>query len=514
MSMKRLFIILLMAGVLIPAAAHGQDGQNPIRYSTLAQQFSTINTNGDPNASVLPSVAIQNGFGSFLDNPASMGLINMSYFNTGLLSNYAEQSNSYLGNSASFDNSRTQFGNIGLIYSVPTERGSLVVGGGYTLNTQINRTNILNGYNDVSTITDVFKNSSSDYNDIAFEAYAIDYADVEQTTLESIFRIGFAPGEFLGIQQNSEIKQRGSIGEYSIFMATELQRNLFIGAALGVTYGNYSYDRYFLEKDEENLYDGDFIDADQNGDGGTDVADILLQDEFDSEIVGANVRAGLLYKVLPNLNIGASVLLPTRFIVTEEYYSEITTRLDDGRTPFGDSYSGDFSYSVRRPGQLNLGVALEDLNGFTISTSVELIDYRNTDLNLTRDADLEFRDIALLREQEAVFDSLINADYNLVTNFKAGLKYRSGTGFEIRGGFGLLPGKSSSYSANKIVLSGGLGIPLSRELYLDITTQYTGWNDRSILYEYFDSQSGQERTESIDETISQINLMVGFKYRF
>lgn len=512
--MKRLFFILLMAGVFTPAAVVAQDGQNPIRYSSLAQQFSTINTNGDANATTLPSVAVQNGFGSFLDNPASMALIGMSYFNAGLLSNYAEQSNSYLGNSASYDNNNTRFGNIGLIYSVPTSRGSLVVGGGYTVNNHINRTNALSAYNEQSTITDVFKNEASDYNDIAFEAYAIDYADVEQTTLESIFRIGFTPANFPGIRQDAEIKQRGIIGEYSIFMATEVQKNLFIGASLGVTYGDYSYERNFLEEDERELYEDDFIDSNSDGVGDTDIKDIVLKDDFNSEIIGTNIRAGLIYKLLPNVNIGASVLLPTRFIVTEDYYSEITTNLDNGSTPFGDSYSGEFNYSVRRPGQLNLGLALEDINGFTLSTAIEMIDYRNTDIDLTRDNDLEFRDIAALREQEAAFDSVMNADYNLVTNLKAGLKYQSNTGFEIRGGFGLLPGKSSSYSADKIVLSGGLGIPLSREVYLDITTQYTRWSDRSTLYEYFDSQSGQERSESIDETISQINLMVGFKYRF
>jgi hypothetical protein len=512
--MKRLFFILLVVGVFSPATVLAQDGQNPIRYTSLAQQFSTINTNGDANANALPSVAVQNGFGSFLDNPASMALIGMSYFNAGLLSNYAEQSNSYLGNSTSFDNNNTRFGNIGLIYSVPTFVGSLVVGGGYTVNNNINRTNILSGYNDRSTITDVFKNESSDYNDIAFEAYAIDYADVEQTTLESIFRIGFAPGDFPGIQQDAEIKQRGVIGEYSLFMATEVQKNLFIGASLGVTYGDYSYERNFLEKDTENAYNGDFIDADSEGNGGTDVFNIVLEDQFESGIVGANIRAGLLYKLLPNVNIGASVLLPTRFVVTEDYYSEITTNLDDGRTPFGDNYTGEFSYSVRRPGQLNLGLALEDISGFTLSTAVEMIDYRNIDIDLTRDNDLEFGDIIDLREQEAAFDSVMNEDYNLVTNLKAGLKYQSNTGFEIRGGFGLLPGKGSNYSADKIVFSGGLGIPLSREVYLDITTQYTRWNDRSILYEYVDTQSGQERSESIDETISQINFMVGFKYRF
>ncbi len=500
-----------MAGVFTHASLLAQDGQNPILYSNLAQQFIGLTINGDANANILPSVATQNGFGSFIDNPASMALINISYFNTGLLSNFAEQNNNYLGTASTFDNSNTKFGNIGLIYAVPTNQGSLVVGGGYTLNNQINRTNTLNTFNTRSSITDAFKNENSDYNNIAFETYAIDYADVEQTMLESIFRIGFDPGEFLGVQQQAEIKQRSSTGQYSLFMASEIKKNIFVGASLGLVYGTYNYTRNFLESDPSNIYNGDFIETE---DGFTDINDILVKDNFDSEIVGANLSAGILYKLHPKMNIGASVRIPTKLIVTEEYSSSINTTLDNGADPYYDEFNGTYSYSIRNPGQLNIGVALENISGFTVSVSSEFIDYRNTSIDLTRDSDLSFRDVALLREQEAVFDSLISTDYNLVSNLKAGIKYKSKTGFELRGGMGFLPGKSSTYGADKIVLSGGLGIPLSRELYLDITTQYTGWDDRSILYEYIDSQSGQERFESIEETISQINVMVGMKYRF
>tara|TARA_R110000868_G_scaffold304437_7_gene565060 strand:+ start:38691 stop:40193 length:1503 start_codon:yes stop_codon:yes gene_type:complete len=500
-----------MGGIFAPAMVLAQDGQNSMLYSSLAQQFIGFNVNGDANANILPSVATQNGFGSYLDNPASMGLINMSYFNTGLLTNLTEQNNSYLGSSSSYDNLNTKFGNIGLIYAVPTNQGSLVVGGGYTLNNQINRTNTLGVFNTRSSITDAFKNENSDYYNIAFETYAIDYEDVEETSLESIFRIGFAPGEYLGIQQNAEIKQRGSLGEYSIFAAMEIQRNLFVGASLGLVYGTYSYERNFLEWDSEESYNGEFI---PTVDGDTDIYDILVEDRYNSEIVGANINAGILYKIHSNFNLGASIKIPSKMMITEEYNSSISTSLDNEAPSFFDEFDGDYSYSVQNPGQLNLGAAIENIGGFTVSVSSEIIDYRNTSIDLTRDSELSFRDVAFLREQEAVFDSLISSDYKLVNNLKAGLKFKSKTGFELRGGLGFLPGKSTKYSADKIVLSGGFGIPLSRELYMDITTQYTGWNDRSILYGYIDSQTGQERFESIDETITHINVTVGIKYRF
>lgn len=510
-SMKRLLFTLLLGGLFLPTTISAQDGQNSLLYSSISQQLIGGNINGDANASILPSVATQNGYGSFFDNPASMALINMSYFNTGLLSNYAEQSNSYLGSSASFDNSNTQFGNIGLIYSVPADRGSFVVGGGYTLKNQINRTNALSATNTRSSITDVFKDESSDYHGIAFETYAIDYADVEQTILESIFRVGFVPGDFLGIQQSAEIKQRANIGEYSLFMASEVQKNLYIGASFGLIYGTYSYERNFLESDENNLFDTDFIDTES---GGTDIDRILLTDSFDSEIVGANLNLGALYKIHKNVNIGVSYKIPTKLIISEDYTSSITTNLDNESTPFFDSFEGTFDYAIRQPGQLNLGFALEDIAGFTLSVSSETIDYRNTSIDLTRDSDLSFEDVVFLRDQEAVLDSTIFADYQLVTNLKAGLKYKSRTGFELRGGMGILPGKSSTFKADRTVISAGLGLPLSREVYLDLTAQYTSWNDRSILYEYSDPLTGQNQVESIDETISQINVMVGIKYRF
>lgn len=509
--MKRLLFTLLLVGLFAPVSALAQDGQNPVLYSSLAQQFISSNINGDANANIIPSVATQNGFGSYIDNPASMGLINMSYFNIGLAGNFTEYSNTYLGTASSFDNSDTKLGNIGLIYSVPTNQGSLVVGGGYTLNNQITRTNTLGVYNTRSSITDAFKREGNGYNEIAFETYAIDYGDVEETYKESIFRIGFAPGSFPGIRQDAEVLQRGTLGEYSIFLATEIQKNLFIGASIGFTYGNYSYERNFQEWDNRNAYNSDFIPTEE---GDTDIEEILVIDNISTEIVGANLNTGILYKIHPKFNIGASVRIPSKLIITEDFGSSITTSLDNGAPSFYDELTGEFSYSIRNPGRLNIGAALENLNGFTISFASELIDYRNTSVDLTRDSELNFRDVASLREQEAVFDSVISGDYKLVNNLRAGLKYKSKTGFELRGGIGVMPGKSTTYSADKFVLSGGLGIPVSREVYLDLSMQYTGWNDRSILYEYTDSQTGREMFESIDETISQINVMVGIKYRF
>jgi long-subunit fatty acid transport protein len=490
-----------------------QDGVNQLNYSSLAQQIIQTNINGDPQSSILPSVAIDNGYGSFLENPAAMALINDSYFSMGYLVNHGENNSSFNNTSSSIDGKIGEFSNIGLVYSAPTTQGSFVIGGGYTINNSTNRKNLLSSENTITTITDTFKDINSSYHDIAFETYAIDYMDVEQTSLESIFRIGFDEGNFPGIYQDVEITQQSTVGELSIFGAVEFQKNLFFGISLALVSGNYSYSRDFLERDLNNVYNGDFLFQDDNGLNGTDIDAMLLHDEIESEILGSSVRTGLVYEIMPNLNLGISYAFPNKYFFTEDYYSFIRTSFDDTSIS-EDSFEGDFTYEVKRPGQLNFGLALVNIAGFTFSGSVELIDYRNTEVTLTSDPDLSFEDISILRDEENLMAKQINRDYNSVVNVKAGIKYHIDNALELRGGFTSYPGKSNRFSADRNIFSIGLGIPVSRDISIDISSQYSRWNDRSIVYEYFDSEAGQVRNETITEDLTQLNILIGLKFKF
>lgn len=277
--------------------------------------------------------------------------------------------------------------------------------------------------------------------------------------------------------------------------------------------GTHNYTRNFFELDSEDAYNGDFLFADENGQNGTDIHSVLLTDDIDSDVLGTSIRVGGLYKVLPNFNVGVSYAFANKYFITEDYYARIRTTFDDNSTS-EDDFEGDFTYEVRRPAQLNLGIALDDIYGFTFSGSVELIDYSSTELTLTSDADLSFEEISALRDDENVINNQIAIDYNNVTNLKGGIKYLTKNGYELRAGVAYLPGKSNIYDADRSIFSGGIGIPLSTNIYLDVTSQYSRWNDRSIVYEYFDDVAGQVRSESISEDISQLNVLVGFKFRF
>jgi len=93
--MKR--IILLLSGIMLSFTVTAQDGESPVSYKSLAIQMSTLNSNGDASSAATTSVSTFNGYGSFLDNPASMALSKMSFYSIGWLNQSNNQTNNYVG---------------------------------------------------------------------------------------------------------------------------------------------------------------------------------------------------------------------------------------------------------------------------------------------------------------------------------------------------------------------------------------------------------------------------------
>ena len=512
-SPKKLLVILSTITLLITASSTmAQDGYDPMSYSSLSQVFSSQQYLGSANSAILPSVAMENGYASFIDNPAAMSLIKGSYVNVGYMGNRSEFNQSFRGKELLLDSKVDYINNIGVVYKLPTRVGSLVLGGGIHTNSIYNRSLGSRAFNNQSTITDIFKGESSDYRSIAFETYAIDYADEAQTQLESIFRIGFDDG-FPGTYQRSELTQDGRSREFTFFMGTEFKKNLHIGFSLGINEAFHNMSRNILEEDLDNDYDGDFIEQDENGENGTDIYSIQLSDELRSDVLGFEARIGAVYQLGQYLNLGASWSLPSIMEITEEYNSTITTSFDNSLGPFFDSFEGEFTYAITRPSKYSLGMAVNQLKGFDLSIGVDFISYNKTDIDLTYDQSLDFDEVAFLRDQEAVIEQSISQRYQSVMNTRIGAQYRFKNGAELRAGTSILPSKSVQIDETRTLYSGGIGIPLSRDFFLDITTQYIQWNDRSVLYEYQDMGSTIPIQESISESNQLINVLIGIKIK-
>lgn len=487
-----------------------QDGESPISYKSLALQMSSLNSNGDALSSVMPSVSSFNGYGSFIDNPASMALADGSFYSIGWLNQNNTQTNGYIGTSNEAKFSNTAFGNLSLVYKVPTDRGSFVLGGGYNLIAKDTDDTFLDALNQENSITDVFKQTGSDYNGIAFEAFAVDYRNDMSNEIESIFRVDDRPSGFVGINQFADITNRKDIGEFSVFASTEFQKNLFAGISLGLLNGSINYDRSFQEVDENNSYNDGVIPP-SGSDPATDIFSITLTDEIDTNFFGFTARAGVIYKPLPYLNLGASIVSPSKIFITESFYSNIRTEFDDNTFTDGDetTFSGEFEYAVTRPAEFKVGATLQDIGNLTISASAEYIDYSSTKIDFTVNTrELDPSDVAILKEDEKATNQSISSTYNAVVNFKAGASYSFNNDVRIIAGYTILPGKEDLYKFDKVVYSGGVSFPIADNIQLDLSGQYSGSDDRSIVYEF------ENNVQAVTKQKERLNILAGVKFRF
>ena len=475
MSITERFITLLILSFAIALQAQAQNVNDPLLYSNQAVQFGDQRELINPVTGIMPGTAFASGFGTFLDNPASAALFEGSFGEFGITYKSINEDATFLGNTRSQNDAQTNLSNIGFIYSFPTTQGSLVVGAGYNQHSAGNRTMSFSGRNERSTITDQFKMSGNIYNDIAFETFAIDFGDEFGDWEESIFRTGFDQfGDFLGIRQQGEITQSGFGGEYSAFIATEFQPNLMVGASIGLLAGRSSYERIFQEVDEFNDYNFQAIDSNGDGEPDTDIDNIILSDDISSRYSGFRARVGGLYKITPNLNIGASYTLPTRISVDETYDASIRSTFNNG-VEFVDDLSGQFSYSVRHPSRTNLGLALEDLGGISISLSGEYVDYSRVEIDFENNSMFEDQ----LNENE-----FISEEFDAVWNLKGGVAIEFNPLFTLRGGYGYFPSRFKDGIDDRHLYSAGIGFALTQNTSFEIGGLYLRWEEQSAVYSY------------------------------
>lgn len=504
--MKRLYLILITL-IFLSGSVLAQNGLSPASYPNLALEFSNQNMNGNPS-SFMPSVANGYGFGSYLDNPAAMALLGGSQFSFSLYNQNTKTENFYLGNDIEAEQSVTKLGDLGFVYNFPTKQGSFIIGGGYNRTSSANNAFRVSGRNNDNTITDSFLDPESEYNELAFQTYAIDWGDVDSTYLESIFRIGFPPGTFPGIDQEADIKYSTYMGEYSFFAATEFRKDLFLGFSASYFTGEYTYRRDFLEYDSQNDYDGTFIE-------GSDIDNILVHDEVDVDVQGGKYRAGLVYKLFSGLNIGASYMLPATIRISEDYYSSIETTLDDGSEPFfyDIASDGSFRYRIEQPGELKIGAALLDFAGFSVSASAEYIDYQDTEIDFVTDSDLRLVDEVDIRAQQESLNNFMEDNYESVTNFKIGVGKKLDDRTGIRAAYSYRPGISKLTPEDTKIYSVGFDLKVSDGFLIDVSGHYLKKDDRSELYNYIDFDD-QPQSTTFEFTKQDLRIQVGLKILF
>lgn len=480
---SRYLFSTLLSFLIFPWALHAQNQFDALRFSQTmpAYDAATLSVGGT-------SVTRFTGFGSFVQNPATIALINDSQFSFGISNRDVRENSTFLNSRTSFNDNQTGIANLGYLYRFPTAQGSLVVGGGYTQLADFNRASSINAFNQNHTIVDFFLRDPGDqYFNTAFNAFAIEFDDA----FNEYFNVLRADGNFRGMNQYAELRERGQIGEYSLMLGTEFQPNFHVGVSLGLIVGDYRYRRDFVEEDLLGRY----VDAP------FDVNMILNEDRINASLRGANFRIGALYEPVTGIRLGGSFTTRTVLDVDEQFSTFIQTNyytLDaDGFNRYEDTFTGEFSYRVRRPSVVTAGVGIGLFPFADLELSAERINYSR----------IEFSGLGIVRDRDE--NRAIRNNFNDVINLRAGATFTVTDQFIPRVGIAYHPSPRKAFDADITFLSAGATLMLNQGVNLDFGFQYAMFDDELDLYRYSSTGVATSRQE-----VNRLQAMFGITFSF
>jgi hypothetical protein len=486
MKGKKLFALLGMLCVF-GSSATAQNINDALRYTTFQPSFGSFDQAlGGSSALYGDQVT------GHLHNPAAAGFVSSSSFSFELNVNHLSSESDFLGNTRTESNQLNSVNNARMLLDFPTEQGSFIFSLGYNRVADFSNYFLGSGFNESSTISDYLA-ATSDPNTrlIGYNGYAADSANTA-TGLQSIMRYN----PYQGIDQYVEQTESGQMGEAYLSMATEFQKNFFVGATLSFPIGEYSYKRSFIERDLQNAYT----------ESPFDVSNLLVADNIDAEITGFYARLGMVYKFTESDAVGFSYQTPYTLTVKENYSTEVITRYDDGFAASGEFQNrleGNFNYDLEGAPvysvQGKTGLGIENLN---LSLQAEYVDYEM---------------VAFAYDSEFSIDELdvneeLNENVTSILNLKGGLSYQIGS---VTPAIGLayLPSNRTDVDNDRMFYSGGASIIISPALSVQASAQYVQTDDSQLMYSV-PGNSPYSGSETLSYSTDRFSFMVGVKYNF
>ncbi len=266
------------------------------------------------------------------------------------------------------------------------------------------------------------------YDQAAYLSYLISPSVDGSDNLEGYF------ADFDGFPvQREVIEEKGSHYQFNIAWGGNYDDRIYFGGGMGAQILNYEVTRNYQEFDF-GTFDtaGDFVpDPRLNA--------VFVDDDISVRGVGVNFNAGVIFRPIEFLTVGASYTSPSFISIDEESFFDFEVDWKDGAT-FDDGtnvidlnaeerlYQSSLfvnEYRLRTPSRIGLGTALFVGKSGFLSADVEFVDYANMNLNA---------------DNFSVSDdnNTINDLYESVMNIRAGGEYRFDS-FRLRAGYAYLP---------------------------------------------------------------------------
>ena len=437
------------------------------------------------------------GLGQIRLNEVSFGLSNLSFGNT----------SKFQGSDQSTTNSSTNLNSAGLVYVVPTTRGSLVMALGYGRQSDFTTGLSFSGFNPNSSIIQSWAPDG-----VSYASYDLSQNNAYQLFLANKDTLSGAFESLVddSLTQSGKVLEGGGINYYTAAGAIEAAQNVYLGATLNFISGSYTYSRSYSETDSRDIYDA--ARTAQFSPFPFDLNSLSVTENLETDISGFNAKLGFLYTPTPNSRVGITVKTPSWITARETFSSKASAEFDDGNLiefPSEDVAPSKNEYDVRTPFSFSGGFSYS-ANAVTVAADLEYTDWTQLEFSSSGTFSTAFNDHLLK------LNSQIKDVFQPSVNVRAGLEVTvPNIEMSLRGGFAYLqsPYQFDQAANAQKYITAGIGFLIDNSIAVDVGYARGYWETSHVNYTGSDS-NGNSFSQGTAEKIRTNNLIATFAYRF
>lgn len=406
-------------------------------------------------------VSLGGDYSSALSNPAGLGMYNRSEVTFSPALTNSNISSTYKGTKTDASKSMFNIPGLSFVYHHESGKEKGFLGGSFGVS--MTRTNNLNrqfrysGENNQNSIIDYFIDDAygldpesmlwfqgEDPGDnfysltgLAYNNFLIeDYIGKDnngrdvyayRSVLSPLPAENGLPAEVRTIDQEEVSESKGSQYQWSISYGANFSDKLFVGAGIGITSIKYKIKQLFRESNFRYSIDTDYYPIDN----------FQTNENYDIRGSGVNFTLGAIFRPLDFLQVGASLVTPTFYRITDTYSARMESEwnyFDDPDNPSFPSQPNVSEHFEDMPviSEYNLSTPLRVTTGATFISKFGLIS-----------ADVEFVNYAKAKYNSDISENFdpenqgVKAEYQSVVNYRVGAEYRYQI-FRVRGGYNFM----------------------------------------------------------------------------